>query len=84
MITLASCSCGYNDIASEFVIIEVQDKEAMETMSTYRVQMNDDSGIGNTNFWFTDEKGKYKKGDKIMFMPNETELKQVYTKSQLK
>lgn len=72
LVVLSSC-CGteggswYKDSEpNKFVVVEVRDRSGMQSMTTYKVRMLDESGLGTTDFWMVDTIGKYNLGDALI------------------
>ena len=75
MSTIGFVSCDivrYQDIGpSEFIVVEILPRNGMKSMTTYKVEILDVSGVGelnnnSPNFWVVDSIGKYKVGDKLL------------------
>lgn len=75
MLVVGVSSCAreknsyYDAKQSEFVVVAVLERPGMSKMTTYRVLMLDESGIGEIDFWVVDSIGKYKLGDKLLLQP---------------
>lgn len=63
----------YNDASTQFIIVDMESKEGMKEMISYKVEVVDANGLvsgsegRNLNFWFCDTLGKYKLGQPIHF-----------------
>ena len=65
----------YRDASTQFIIVDILDRDGMQNMSTYNVEIIDANNLvvkscgssENLNFWFCDTIGKYKLGQPIHF-----------------
>lgn len=70
LLVFTSCEKEFNDTnPSVFIVKEIKERKGMSSMTSYRVIMLDDSGLGEINFWVVDSLGKHKIGDKLILQP---------------
>jgi len=64
-------SCGertYPVTTSQFIITDIVSRDGqLEHLTTYHVQMPDNTNLGSIDFWFSDSIGKYNVGDIVEF-----------------
>lgn len=68
----------YRDASTQFIIVDILDREGMTQMSSYQIEVIDANDLvkdncsssNNLKFWFCDTMGKYSLGQPIHFDKN--------------
>lgn len=70
VVLMTSCNDKktWSDTPNKFIVTKVIQREGQNSeIATYKVEMPDETSLGNTEFWFADSVGLYKVGDVLHF-----------------